>query len=550
MSSILEIRRYSDTTSTTAMLEIYYVDQDGVTLSHPLVFNGATYQFLWQRQAEEIPQWVNVLKPVNDLIASFSDDEKRDWVNFFITAKKYLVEMNSSNYDALVQQIAGLFNDMVRRYKLSEKTLAFVGQQHIPFPDFSNIGQRAHDRVELTFHKEDYVGLVAVSIFCKLLCPIWAEITERTKAYVDINNEKNVLCASILYPIFQDTEQGESIFGPLYDKLEYYLKHTLNRWAPSSGHNGADTIQINLAHQGISTDRLVDIVMGEVFVRKLTIIDYYASTGSNAITYIATSATRAMESIQNRGASSNPNDSSIRTELRREPKDSGLTDENASSGLETASFISKTTADAPEVVIFITETEVARDIQRHNIDRQWFDTVLNWYMHHPVVPTPLNRSIVALYMSDRIGGSAGLAYLRAREYISCVILTQLWLIRHGFEQLAIMLSCRCPDAVKDQLGSNTDQRIMNTYMLTAEFAQCLTEFPRCTPSEKNIDRHLMEMVQFITGKQHFYNLPNEVRKLMKTDVVYEQGEEFQYNDRVMQELMTLYLFTYSPENTW
>lgn len=551
-----------DVKSTNSFVaSIFFQETPGKEVAPELQFRLETYRDL--SSSQKFKEGEEILAPLNAFLLNLDLPSQIAAYNYFRDAKNYISEITPDNYKYKIEELVQLTTGLFKETKLDYKILQFVLATDIPYPPLEGIGTRAHDTKEMTFHLNEYKELTAVSLMCKLLCPIWGELFRViTDDMTDTINQE-LFCFNMILPALK-----EGCFKTVYDKLKNYivknvqtvLTKQLKHSSPSQS-----PVLFTMSKNGFGEERIIDLVTAVILVRKLVIYDVYRARGNtgkppDVMKYISVSI--------NATTSSKISHMRMGTKemIRIDPRDSRSDQDNVTYN-DNLSRVSQNCADAPYATSISVDIELEKILKIAEIDLKLFNAILKFYQRNPVESVnPFAECMVSNLLSDRLGGSRVTDWLGADQYNKIIACVQLLMMKWGFVNLIPLMSCTTSNTPSENEASATMSLTIKT---TAEYKECCRRFVGVTekttpayrkrrdggkrPSEFekiNIEVLLKLLLDWISGFEHQYSMPPVLWEALGRfdDNQPLNGSILVYDDLVMRDTCGFILKLLEPES--
>lgn len=520
---------------------VAHIDTEGADLGRvspipleELDFFITTYKKLHENNCELFEQ---LFKPANDFIKSLPQETQVDLCNFFIDAL-YMIDHSineGQDLSNISNDIGYLFNNVVTKNGIPKLVFNWV-DKNIQLPDLSNMVIEAHYTTEMTFLHNDYVGVTAISVLCKVLCPIWGDLIFKTKKSTD-TAIKESLCYGVIAPVMACNE-----FSFIDQKVTSYIENIIKSEVSSKQYSQTQPIGFTVAVNGFSNERLNFTVYSIVFVKKFVIVNLLAET-CNIMKFIKVCISSSLKALYSGLGKRN-------YKPRYVPSKTGDEEEGNVSLLENESHVTATTADIRPLVRFGAEQAVDAALKDYDISPRLFDKVLDYYAENHIQPSPLNRCLTSLLFGDRIGGAAGMQYLNLRIYTKLIAATQIYIARNWNNQLVDLITASTAEEDKTEGASNTDFRIAMSQKDFGEYHRCTAIYPYTlnasgindktgrfvASKETRFDHVITGLKDFITMRHHYANTAPSVQELLGDDLRYEKGAVIIYDEFVIRNI--------------
>jgi len=386
----------------------------------------------------------------------------------------------------LVRTISNRLAEMDLAVDLCPKLVTFV-EQYIPIGLLKDAGNRPQDKPELTFYKHDVLVVTAITVLCKMLCPIFGNIVAITKKLINAQL-KEIHCSCIITGIIENRFKNET------EKLKHYIEHV--------------TIQI---HQKDTADALVygyDMntlahrLYCQLLVRQLVNVNLSVKD-SNLMSYIIVSTKRSINTILNSVANT---PTKGRTPIAAESEDEGNIAQ-----LETDSMTSRKTSDIDAMVIAAVPRVMNKFMNEYSIERAEYDACFEYYKERTLTPSPLNEQLNSLIYGSDFGGSIGIKMLKFYEYSLITVLTQMIIFQHdadpAYKQLAHLVTANPSIATMVMNDELNDNIVWLQVSASNAFKNCKMRFMNSTVVIKNHEweNHIQNIIRDITVHHYTYN---------------------------------------------
>ena len=410
----------------------------------------------------------------------------------------------------------------------------------IPIPPLDYAGTNASRHTEdMTFREEEYYVLLAISVVCKILCPVWGDLIQRTVGIID-NEMKETHYINIIEPFLT---LGK--FKVVRDKLYNYVSNTID----TAKRGTYSTASFAATMGGVSSDKFDHIVFSTLIVKKYVIVDLYAPVGEdgrngNITIWTWTCAKNSFTSLQqtlNRRCKIMP-----RLDIFDKNEHGGGDEENKISHLEHSSRITEVTADIPILIKFGVKMAISRLKKKYAISEIEYCQALDYYTRNRIQVTTLNKIMVGIFFGNDVGGAQGLKYLDLSTYTELVIITQIYIAtQYEYHDVVQLLTANTPveeNVVPALYSVNT--RITQTARQTREHRDCESSFP-FTIGKVNIPTVLKRIQDYIVKYHHYTNMAPMVSAILDKEPV-KQGTLILYDDLIMQQCCDVILQIINP----
>lgn len=505
-----------------------------------LFFRMGTYQKLTDNP-EAV--WELLLRGTNRFFDTLSDDDLRRFGLFFIDARQ-TIDRDLSNGGAITDVATTLGNilyDLSTEINLPDKLLHYVKyQSEIPIPDLSYAGTNAsRDSEKMTFNLEEYYILLAISVLCKMLSPIWGDMIDRTRDDVD-NMLKEIQCINLIEPVLT-----LSAFSTVRNKLYNYVSTIVD----TEMNNSYATAAFAATMGGVSRTLFHNIVFCNLIVKRFVTIDLYITASDspsgrdgNMMVWVATCSRQAYQSTQN--ALNKRCRVMPRTDIS-EISNNGE-DERSVSVLEHSSRITDVTADTPQLIRFGARMAVQKLCRKYDVSSLEFQQVLGYYQKNPIQVSVFNKILVGIFVGEYIGGCQGLKYLDLALYSELVTITQIYIAKnYAYPDVVHLMTAFTPSEERPVLElSSINSMIDSTSKKTLEYRGCEDSFPFVL-NNVGIGAALKSMQEFITKYHHHINTAPFVSGIMDM-IAPAHRSLLLYEPEVMQQCCSVILKNINP----
>lgn len=511
--------------------------EDGILNLDKIYFCIDTYKKL-ATDPQEV--WDALLKPANSFLAHLSDVDTRLLCLFYIDVRKIIDEeliVLRGNLADVATTIGNKLYDLSAIIDLPAKLIYYCKNYDIPVPDLSYAGMRVgQDREEMTFRELEYYRLMAISILCKLLCPIWGDLTYRTIKEID-TMQKETHCVGVITPLLR-TE----LFNQVNDKLYKYIATIVDTAMSVSYANASFTATIG----GFSKNRFHDSVYAMILVKRYVNVDLYTPDG-NLMVWTSTCAKQSFNSLL--GTLNKKCHVMKRVDISDGP-DRGDEESNVSV-LEHSSRVTTVTADVPVLIKYGVLMAIPSICREYHISDLDLRTAMSYYQQNPVQVTLLNKILVAVLIGNRIGGARGLKYLNHLDYTRLVAIAQIYVANQLHSPLVHLITATTP-ALLDPRPENqkttsniVDTRINMVFKESKEFRDCENALNYAIDNISMVSV-LMKIKDNITKYNHQANTAPSVSTMMEEDPLIK-GSLLEYDEFVMRNFCSMILQIFSKE---
>lgn len=508
------------------------MSNDGALDLDRLYFCIDTYKKL---HVDPVETWDALMRPANGFLRDgLSQGDARLLCLFFIDARRVIDEeliCLRGNLAEVSNRIGNMLFDLSAQIDLPNKLIYYCQNFDIPIPDLSYAGIRVgQDREEMTFREPEYYRLMAISILCKILAPIWGDLTYRTIKTID-TMQKETHCVGVIIPIL-----GTELFAAVNNKLYNYIASIVNTAISSSYTNAAFTATMG----GFSQGKFHDAVYAMFLVKKYVNVDLYTE-GGNLMVWTSTGAKQSFSSLL--GTLNKKCHVMKRVDISDGPERGD--EESNVSVLEHSSRVTSVTADVPILIKVGVRLAIQRICREYHIPDIELRAAMSYYQQNPIQVTFLNKILVSSLIGSRIGGAQGLKYLSHLDYTQLVAITQIYVANHIHSSLVHLLTASTPEELKTT-PNTTDTRIGMVFAQTGEFQDCEKKFSY--PIDNiSIGGILLKAKDYVTKFNHFANTAPNVSTIMDEEPL-AFGSLVVYDELIMRNFCSIILQILAKEN--
>lgn len=510
-------------------------------------FSIKTYEKIAKDKEDKVGDLI--LYPINLFFETLSYPDQLEIYKFYAHAQKAIGSITKENRRDIEKDLQDRIYDLVYNLNLSTKMIDFCKTGVFLYPGLAEAGTLPHHSPAKTFLENDYVEITAISVFTKLMVPIWGEfINVLSELKIDPNQREK-----IAFDLIEMTLE-ESAFERIYNKLNFMLTTLVaDRRKIIDGKAGAalTTSSFIITHNGIDDEMFNSIVMAIIVVKRMAAYECFKTDAPpNAMVYIDDGIKRTADSkIQMMRNNMN-------TMPRREL--SGHDTEDNSSILDHASKTSKKPIDVPVFVVTAVEYwDLPKLIQELNTPIDVFSSAVEYYMRNSFDISPLCQAMIASFIGTRFGGSKCINYLSPKLYQKIVILLQIYLIRQQMFDLAALITSK-PSLTQIDGAVNPIAMRIKTNLQTSEYLQCQKMFKGFSqkpviPTGKKVSarkvemdtidftNHIAKMIEWLVRYKHAENMAPALWEFSQQSNHPIAGMEARFDENVISDLCRFYL---------
>lgn len=546
-------------TKTIRLCVTYSYDDNPSAPDEVVEFNISTYRKL----TKEIENISATCTLVNEFLKTYDNTSLREFFLYCSEMHKMLNDLRPGGLISTIQTMTDQTAKICEWMDLPKRATEYVRQINIPLPpDRAKSPQRLQDTAEKTFSREEYYYLTGISLVCKVLSPVLGECVDAMQPPVADKANKELFAFMLILPVLET-----GYFSTVYAKLTHYINDmTEKATADLNSRQGGNepSIAFTLAKNGVDEVRFNELVHSMIYVKKLVTFDVWNSGTANSaepdiMKYIYVSVFETARSKLN----TIKHQSNVLA--RFDQSDSGSGTQDNATHLEHVSRVSKITADIPQMAHLGLLWEIPRILERSGITQAQFDSAEKFYAKNMIKPSAFSRALIASFLGRWCGGSTMLLHLTRVWYTKALIVTQLYLAKNGYDQLAIMISSGTPDLMRSGPMTGVGHRINENYDKTELYLKCIALFPgfsekshhKTDPTGRNssgedyisIQNQLKRLMNWVIEYDHTINVAPAVWSIMKVPAEHRPvtGDIVLYNEEVMNQVCAFFIQVHTPQ---
>ena len=498
---------------------IVYINADGVEKPH-IRFDIQTYEKVSRINSEK--EGRSILSPVNAFFATLTVEEEERLYTFYDTMRKIVTEtgrlditdpLTRSN---LIEKMYLQVDKVFLRMDIPARLIEFTNTDFFVYPDLGKAGKDPHHSDKMTFREKEYAELTALSIFCKIMAPVWGGLIMVFEQSPINSVYKEYFAQQIVDGILNSDS-----FTTIYDRFLYYANNLVAKLLKENDarKTGSALSSFILSRSKMTSDDFTDLVTATVVVKKLVRYDCVQrlQDGSppNTMVYIDREIKEIVEA----------NLSSLRKKIKELPQrdlPSRGGEENNTSVIDHISKISSKTADIP---VFVANAAMLWDcpilLNKSGVNKVHWEALCEYYDRNPYPVNPLAISLMASFIGKQVKGSRLIDYFPFRLINRFTAMVQLYLAERGLTDIIPFLTCLKPDAVVDRPISLIGSRIMSMYQTIPEYLECkdlyhgYSEKSSQNPNERgrpltqriSFEEQITRLMEWIVEETHLCNVP-------------------------------------------
>jgi hypothetical protein len=457
---------------------IQYADQDGV-LSAPIEFSASPQNKISkQKNGESLGE--DILAPMNGFFELLGDEDQRVLYQMYAESAKIISEIETIDHvKPMCARLTDIMLNAVVDTNLVTKLVEFTGSPRFRYPDLSGTGVDPWHTRDKTYSLPHYIEVTALSIYSKIISPIWSKLLIQLQSVGVSSLHREMECLAIIDPVLTMTE-----FTPIYAKLTNTLTGQVANILRDKDKAQASqqTSDFILTHSHINRDIFNRIIMATIIVKRL--VSYNcdrkndSDEESNAMSFIYYSIAMTVDNRLK----------SMKNELPAQPRRE-LRDNNEEDNSSIVDHISRTSRRPVDEAIFVIETfPIPRQIllDRHNIDYKKVRAAVEFYRRNHFDIPLITEAMVVSFAGKELGGTKCLQYLRSDQYLELVAMMQIYLLRNGFKDLAMLASSITMPSDGDHISPLLRAHILATTTHSAEYVECTHLF------RGHVDKHVTQ----------------------------------------------------------
>lgn len=404
--------------------------------------------------------WEATFVPVNKFFETLDESTKTSIAIALLVAHRKILEYgrHSDGIDPTkaMNDIGQILVALNREVQLCNRIKQFaVG--NLPLGNYDKAGSRPQDRPETTIYPHEGEDLLAITVLCKMLSPLFGVAMCVFVNSPGLDRElKEIYTAQLISPVLDD--QYPEFMTKLMRILQRTIQNTFKQ----------DTTAI---FRGTTADSLLMSISASLYVRSLVNVDLYYKhgTGNLAIYVFAT----IKESIGARRNAGGPNRATFQ---HREPNDFGeMSDPQNVSQYEVDSVASSISLDTDAIVNSQIDVIIGRCLHHHDLDISVYMQMLAFYAKHHYTLTLLNRTIVFGFFGPHFSGAQTLQIVHADSFNKLIAFVQLLAFKATMPALGHLLTAKRSTTVKATM-TEAEQFLDMNYMHTYDFNNCAGRF--------------------------------------------------------------------------
>jgi len=497
-----------------------YVDMEGIEIpgskEEDFLYQVTTYSNLSYIKGER--WWDTMFRPINELFTTFTKGEQLKLGQMYVECKSCIDHIDTINdLSNVTNKIGRITAKALGELNILPKMMHFVQSSNIPIPELKDIGNQPHHTDEMTFKYDDYIQLTCIVLLCKLYCPIFGELIHTTKKDLD-NGLKEIHCIATMRYVFAEN------FSYISEKLQNYLSSRCDHWVnKKNSANSLDKEALTNAYNGYTSEKFGLFVYASMLIKKFVNVNLYGQSG-DIVVYIFSCAKNTIDNLVI--SMNNKN----RVLARIDPGDD--VDGNDSI-LETASVVSTTTVDVPVIIKVGVDVVVHQLLKKYELDPVVYAKTIEYYRQNMSSVTEINKYVLCTFVGNDIGGASGIDLLTIEPYMKLIALTQLYLIKLGYFNVAHMMSIIPTDRLKGSFSSIDIQIEMNKGASYA-YKNCKKMFPY-EIGKTAWDNSASEICNSIITVIYNYNTPTILWEIMGQEC--KNNAEFQYDEFILRDMI-------------
>ena len=542
----MKIERFVNTFGTNDISMAHIVATTDLNTKNKIVHKKQTLTFYVKTYMKLGPtygegEWFKFFNLTNKFISELDKESSNELYNFYVHAHRALIvdDVVGIVPKTVILNIQKLVADLIKKTDLCQKLITFIQNSDLVFPNLENIGKRAHDSEEKTFREPEYKILTALSLFGKLMSPIWGDFIYKTQKIVR-NADKEYKCYQMIEP---SLERG--VFSNIHRKFHNYvdnwrekqLKQSIKGSSPQLGND----IEFTTAHGGYGDDRMTDHIYGMLIVKKLALYDPIKDVSVEGVSLdrdlmkyvtvnIQTTVNSLLKNLQHGST----------VMVRRVPNmGTAVSEQDSITILESESRISIVSADVTMKSKLGAISAINLFIKEGKLGKGAYNECVRYYTKHIVNLNPIAKLIISMMVSPYMGGSGTLNYLDHMSVTKLIAMIQLKMCEELPHQIVHMLTS-INSGEKANVIEPVAQRIRMSYATSAEFNAVLSMYPYILGPHRSVKSQLELIINYITTMTHRYNTAPVITNKMDIENV-EYGEILKYDAEIINDICNFIL---------
>lgn len=472
-----------------------------------------------------------ILQPVNDFFDTLDADATWDLIIFYMKAKLITDPENLTQitHMAVIDQLGILFEEVMLKHRLIERLYEMMQTTRLAISsDVPGAGPltRVQDTEQMTYRETDYFGIHTVALICKMLGPIWGELSHQTKDYITKVN-KDMYCVRLLERL-----SDHWLIREVTRKFRNYVSSIVHKMM-TRGQKVDDNWHTSIQN-GFTEERFCSTIFAINMVKRFVVVDLHMKNAlgepsCNLMRYVHTSVTQQLTNqLFNMNSKTN-------SRMRDDIDKLGGEYEGNTSILEYSSRASRSTADKPILTRIGVQLALKKLSEKYRIIPADLEAVVAFHRSHMFAPNPFNRGLVSTFFGQEIGGAYGLQYLDSEHYIRLVAMVQLYLTyRMEDIQVAHLLTSATSPELKTSVRSTIDSRIETNSRNSVEYNLVRKAIPYPV-NQKDVTNQLQGIQDWVIRYDHYYNTAPVIFTLLDLEPI-PAGAKFEYDEQVMRQV--------------
>jgi len=468
-----------------------------------LIWQTRTYKKL-DKDGGDPTIWNALFGASNWVLTQLNDEQLVTFAKAFATMQRMVIERmpvdgNRREEDQLLKELGAFFMSLVFELDLINLFDKY-SHQFIKMDDTTEVGTRPQDTAELTFHPPEMRRLIVVALLCKLLIPIFGGLMSKMPNIVGEDGkehqpfDREMRCAVIMKPLLEHS------FKDLMIKFQHYLQHTVR------GCCGQENPAAVFSGFTISTR--TTSIYANLLVRNFINIDL-CYDDSNIMRF-CDSIARTLVGTQDSSANKNQ----VKTRIPFGAA-AGSDDVGNVAQLEVDSVPTAKTMDIPMIVSVAVEPTIYKYCMMFDIAKDEFNACYEYFLKHPIYPTPINKFVAGSFFARDFGGGRGVQYLQAPEYTRIICLLQMIVFSQGFKEFGHILTAQPALTARTQeTQEDTLLRLNYGNSFAYRNVKQKIELSPASSNGREWDQEVEEIVADLVGKIYVYNTPTYLWDLM------------------------------------
>lgn len=498
-------------------------------LEHLLLFQVTTYVKLKNRGADgKADSWDSTFSAVNRFMFTLPEEHKICLAQTIILIHSELLEFFAKgeliHIHQLLRNISVRVDDLDKAIDLCDRLRAFVVSTMV-VGLYEGAGKRAQDSAALTFLPDQVTELMAITLLCKMMCPLFGVLMVLLDKQID-NKLKEVHCVAIFRDLFVRKH------GPLIEKLQNYIAHTVKKYL-------AETTS-SMMH-GYTLTTAGYFMYANLLIRQLVNVNLNVRDG-NLMTYISVCIKRTVSTVQSAVLQ--------KPTYSRKPMTPKHEDEGNKAQIELDSQVSRKTLSVGPLIkaALLKSIDLKRSI--YSVNDELFDAARKFHLGYgvPIIPNPINKDINSVFYSRDFGGGRGILMLHGPEFATITSLLQVILLDMDPAYRPLMHMMTAVQADSRAASFTIDDGIFKLNAgASVAYRKCRQRFEDSPYGDKGKewDNHIQTVTDHLITTGYIYNTATAIWNFLDEDNL--NGKIIEPDEHVITGMCMFYDWMYELE---